>query len=408
MSLDVEKIRQDFPILSQKVFDRPIVYFDNGATTQKPSVVIDTVRRYYEEKNASIHRGVHFLSDRSTAIYENARERVRAFINAESSNEVIFTSGTTGSINALAFSFGERYVSGGDEVLVTEMEHHSNIVPWQLLCESSGATLRVAPMDDTGTLLLDGYERLLGPKTKLVALVHVSNSLGTVNPVKQMVRLAKKWEIPVLLDGAQAAPHQPIDVQDLGCDFYALSGHKMYGPTGIGVLYGRLEVLEGMPPYQGGGEMIRSVTFERTTYAPPPAKFEAGTPDIAGAIGLGATVDYLAGIGWGSIQGHERRLLSHALDQLATVPGIRMIGSAASRASVVSFVMDGIHAHDLGTILDQAGVAIRTGHHCTQPVMDFFGVPATARASFAFYNTLEEVDVLVNALTEARRVFGLC
>jgi cysteine desulfurase/selenocysteine lyase len=407
-SLDIQRVREDFPILHTEVRGKPLVYLDNAATSQKPRHVIDRLSRFFQEENANIHRGVYYLSERATAAYELAREKMRSFLNAPDSREIVFVRGTTEAINLVACSFGRGRLSAGDEIVISAMEHHSNIVPWQLLCESSGATLRVAPMDDTGTLLLDDYKRLLGPKTKLVALVHVSNSLGTVNPVKVMVELAKEWEIPVLLDGAQAAPHQPIDVQDLGCDFYALSGHKMFGPTGIGVLFGRLEMLEGMPPYQGGGEMIRSVTFERTTYAPPPAKFEAGTPDIAGAIGLGATVDYLEGIGWGSIQRHEQRLLSYALDQLVTVPGIRMIGSATSRASVVSFVMDGIHAHDLGTILDQAGVAIRTGHHCTQPVMDFFGVPATARASFAFYNTLEEVDVLVHALTEARRVFGLC
>ena len=405
---DIQRVREDFPILHTLVRGKPLVYLDNAATSQKPRHVIDRLSRFLQEENSNIHRGVYYLSERATAAYEQARERVRSFLNASDPREIVFVRGTTEAINLVACSFGRGRLGPGDEIVISAMEHHSNIVPWQLLCESGGAVLRVAPMDDTGTLLLDEYKRLLGAKTRLVALVHVSNSLGTVNPVKEMVELAKEWEVPVLLDGAQAAPHQPIDVQDLGCDFYALSGHKMFGPTGIGVLYGRLEMLEGMPPYQGGGEMIRSVTFERSTYAPPPAKFEAGTPDIAGAIGLGATVDYLEGIGWGSIQRHEQRLLSYALDQLSTVPGIRIIGSATSRASVVSFVMDGIHAHDLGTIVDQEGVAIRTGHHCTQPVMDFFGVPATARASFAFYNTLEEVDVLVNALKEARRVFGLC
>ncbi len=408
LALDVQRVREDFPILQSRVRGKPLVYLDNAATSQKPRHVIDSLSRFLQEENANIHRGVYYLSERATAAYELARHKLRSFLNAADPREIVFVRGTTEAINLVACSLGRGRLGPGDEIVISAMEHHSNIVPWQLLCESSGARLRVAPMDDTGTLLLDEYKGLLSAKTKLVALVHVSNSLGTVNPVKEMVGLAKQWGIPVLLDGAQAAPHQPIDVQDLGCDFYALSGHKMFGPTGIGVLYGRLEMLDEMPPYQGGGEMIRSVTFERTTYAPPPAKFEAGTPDIAGAIGLGATVDYLEGIGWGSIQRHEQRLVSYALDQLSAIPGVRIIGSATSRASVVSFVMDGIHAHDLGTILDQEGVAIRTGHHCTQPVMDFFGVPATARASFAFYNTLEEVDVLISGLSEARRVFGLC
>jgi cysteine desulfurase/selenocysteine lyase len=404
--LDVERVRADFPILSREIRGNPLVYLDNAATSQRPRAVIEAVSRFQAFENSNIHRGVYYLSEQATAAYEAAREKARRLVNAADAREMVFVRGTTEAINLVSCSFARSGLASGDEVVISAMEHHSNIVPWQLLCEMTGARLRVIPMDGTGTLQLDEYESMLGPQTKLVALVHVSNSLGTINPVKEMVATAKKWDIPVLVDGAQAAPHQPIDVRDLGCDFYALSGHKMFGPTGIGLLYGRLELLEAMPPYQGGGEMIRSVTFERTTYAPSPAKFEAGTPHISGAIGLGAAIDYLETVGWSSIQRHERTLLSHALDRLSAVPGLRIIGTAESRASVVSFVMDGIHAHDIGTIVDQRGVAIRTGHHCTQPVMDFFGVPATARASLAFYNTTQEIDALASALVEAREVFG--
>ena len=403
---DVGRIRGDFPILQREVRGKPLVYLDNAATTQKPSQVIEALTRYYVSQNANIHRGVYHLSELATAAYEEARGRAQLFLNAAHPEEVVFVRGTTEAINLVASSYGRSVLRHGDEVLISAMEHHSNIVPWQLLCDSTGARLRVAPIDRTGTLLLDEFEQAIGPRTKVVALVHVSNSLGTINPIEELVSVAKERGAVVLVDGAQAAPHMPVDVQRLGCDFYAISGHKMYGPTGIGLLYGRSELLEAMPPYQGGGEMIRSVTFEKTTYAPAPGKFEAGTPHIAGAVGLGAAIDYIERIGWSYIHEQETALLEHALEQLAGVPGLRIVGCAKERASVVSFVMDGIHAHDIGTIVDQEGVAIRTGHHCTQPVMDFFHLPATARASFAFYNTLSEVDILVRALKEAREVFG--
>ncbi|UCG86285.1 MAG: cysteine desulfurase [Gemmatimonadota bacterium] len=403
---DIRSVRDDFPILQRQVRGKPLVYLDNAATSQKPSQVIETLSRYYRSQNANIHRGVYYLSERATADYEAARVRAQRFLNAAQPEEVVFVRGATEAINLVVGSYGRSVLRSGDEVLISAMEHHSNIVPWQILCEAVGARLRVAPIDRAGTLPVDEFERALSPRTKIVAVVHVSNSLGTINPVKQLVSLAKESGAVVLVDGAQAAPHMQVDVQQLGCDFYTVSGHKMYAPTGIGLLYGRGELLEAMPPYQGGGEMIRSVAFEKTTYAPPPAKFEAGTPHIAGALGLGAAIEYIEQIGWGFIHEREASLLEHALERLATVPGLRFVGSARERASVVSFVMDGIHAHDIGTIVDQEGVAIRTGHHCTQPVMDFFRVPATARASFAFYNTLDEVDVLVRALQEAREVFG--
>ena len=403
---DVQRIRADFPLLQRMVRGKPLVYLDNAATSQKPSQVIEAVSRYYATQNSNVHRGVYYLSEQATAAYEGARVKAQRFLNAARTDEVVFVRGTTEAINLVASSYGRLVLEPGDDVVISAMEHHSNIVPWQLLCESVGAGLRVAPIDLTGTLLLEEFERALGPRTKIVALVHVSNSLGTINPIEQLVSLAKERGAVVLVDGAQAAPHMRVDVQRLGCDFYTISGHKMYGPTGIGLLYGRSELLEAMPPYQGGGEMIRSVTFERTTYAPPPTRFEAGTPHIAGSLGLGAAIDYIESIGWGFIHDQETALSEYALDQLSRVPGLRIVGSAEARAAVVSFVMDGIHAHDVGTIVDQAGVAIRTGHHCTQPVMDFFQVPATARASFAFYNTLGEVDILVRALKEAREVFG--
>ncbi|MEJ2237686.1 MAG: cysteine desulfurase [Gemmatimonadales bacterium] len=405
-ALDILRIRRDFPLLGQTIRGKPLVYLDNAATSQKPTSVVDCISRFYSSENANIHRGVYQLSERATAAYEAARCKAQRFLGAKSASEIVFVRGTTEAINLVANSYGRSVFRAGDEVVISGMEHHSNIVPWQLLCESLGANLRVVPLDASGTLLMDEYERCLGPRTKLVALVHVSNSLGTINPVKELVAKAKERGAAVLLDGAQAAPHMPIDVQDIGCDFYAISGHKMFGPTGIGILYGREELLKAMPPYQGGGEMIRTVTFEGTTFAPPPSRFEAGTPHIAGAVGLGAAIGYMDGIGWELIQGQEAALLEYALTQLQTVPGLRIIGSAESRAGVVSFIMEGVHAHDIGTIVDQEGVAIRTGHHCTQPVMDFFGVPATARASFAFYNTIEEVDVLIGALRKARKVFG--
>ncbi len=405
-TIDIAQIRQDFPALHQQVRGKPLTYLDNAATSQKPKQVIEALSRYYSYQNSNIHRGVYYLSEQATAAYEAARVKAQRFLNAANPAEVVFVRGTTEAINLVASSYGRLVLQPGDEVVISAMEHHSNIVPWQLLCESVGANLRVAPIDTSGTLIISEYEKLLGPRVKIVALVHVSNSLGTINDVKHLVGLAKEQSAVVLIDGAQAAPHMPIDVQDIGCDFYTVSGHKMYGPTGIGVLYGRIELLETMPPYQGGGEMIRSVTFEKTTYAPPPAKFEAGTPHIAGAIGMGVAIEYLEQLGWDFVREQERVLLEYALERLATVPGLQVIGSAESRASVISFTVDGIHAHDIGTIVDQEGVAIRTGHHCTQPIMDFFGVPATARASFAFYNTVEEVDTLTKALMEAREVFG--
>jgi cysteine desulfurase/selenocysteine lyase len=405
-ALDVDRVRGDFPILGQSIRGKRLVYLDNAATTQKPRQVIDALSRYYSFENSNIHRGVYYLSERATAAYERARVSAQQFLNAQRPEEIVFVRGTTEAINLVASSFGHSAIGEGDEIVLSAMEHHSNIVPWQLTAEQVGATLRVIPMDESGTLIQDEYEKCLGPKTKLVALVHVSNSLGTVNPVREMTAKAHEHGIPVLIDGAQAAAHDKIDVLDIGCDFYAISGHKMFGPTGIGVLYGRAELLSSMRPYQGGGEMIRSVSFEGTTYADAPAKFEAGTPHIAGAIGLGAAIAYVQELGWDAIQNHEMALLKHAMKRLNEVSGLEIVGRATEHAAVISFVLDGVHAHDVGTIVDQEGVAIRTGHHCTQPVMDFFGLPATARASFAFYNTMEEVDLLVDALHRVREVFG--
>jgi cysteine desulfurase/selenocysteine lyase len=402
----VGALRADFPILETTVRGKPLVYLDNAATSQKPRAVIETLRRYYESENANVHRGVYYLSERATAAYEAAREKARAFLNAREAREIVFVRGTTEAINLVASSWGRGSLQAGDEVLISAMEHHSNIVPWQLLCEERGARLRVIPMDRRGTLLLDAYEGLLGERTKIVAVSHVSNSLGTVNPVKEITRLARARGIPVLVDGAQGAPHLRLDVQDLGCDFYTVSGHKMFGPTGIGVLYGRSGLLEGMPPYQGGGDMIKSVTFAKTTFAEPPARFEAGTPHIAGAIGLGAAIDYLSGLDRDLLAAHEEDLVAYATTRLAEIPGVQIIGTAARKVGVVSFVLEGIHAHDIGTIVDQEGVAIRTGHHCTQPVMDFFGVAATARASVAFYNTRADIDALVAAVQHVRSVFA--
>jgi cysteine desulfurase / selenocysteine lyase len=404
-ALDVTRLRADFPALHLTVRGKPLVYLDNAATSQKPRAVLDALRRYYEEGNANVHRGVHYLSEHATAAYEGAREAARGFLNAREAREVIFVRGTTEGVNLVASSFGRANLKPGDEVLVSAMEHHSNIVPWQLICEERGAKLRVIPMNRHGELLLDEYEKCLGPRTRMVAVVHVSNSLGTINPIREMVQLAHARGIPVLVDGAQAAPHLPIDVRALGCDFYTVSGHKMFGPTGIGLLYGRAELLEAMPPYQGGGDMIRSVTFERTTFAPLPAKFEAGTPHIAGTVGLAAAIDYLSRLDREAVAAHEQDLLAYATDRLSAEPGIRLIGTAPHKAAVVSFVVEGVHAHDVGTVVDQEGVAIRTGHHCTQPVMEFFGVPATARASFAFYNTRDDVDSLVAAIRKVHRVF---
>ena len=403
---DVERVRRDFPILSTKVHGRPLVYLDNGATSQKPRAVIDAISRYYETGNANVHRGVYALSEAATAAYEGTRARVARFLNAPDDREIIYVRGTTEAINLVASSFGRLRVNAGDQILVSAMEHHSNIVPWQILAEQTGATLKVIPMNQAGELRLEEYVKLLTERTRIVAVAHISNSLGTINPVKEMASLAHARGVPVLVDGAQGAPHLAVDVQDLDCDFYTVSGHKMFGPTGIGVLYGKAALLEAMPPYQGGGDMIRSVTFARTTYAPIPAKFEAGTPDIAGVVGLGAAVEYLGTLDRHAALAHEQDLLAYATERLATVPGLKIIGTAAHKASVISFVLEGIHAHDVGTIVDQAGVAIRTGHHCTQPVMEFFGVPATARASFVFYNTRSEVDALAEALKGVRKVFG--
>jgi cysteine desulfurase/selenocysteine lyase len=405
-SFDVEKIRRDFPILKMKVQGHPLVYLDNAATSQKPQSVIDALVRYYEGENANIHRGVHYLSQIATEAFEQARETVRAFVNAARASEIIFTRGTTEAINLVAHSYGRANVGAGDEVLITAMEHHSNIVPWQMLCEEKGAKLRVAPMNDEGELLLEEFKKLLNPRTKVVAVGHVSNALGTINPLKEMIAAAHTLGIPVVVDGAQAVPHLAVDVQDLDADFYAFSGHKMYGPTGIGVLYGKTALLEAMPPYQGGGDMISSVTFEKTTYNKLPYKFEAGTPDMAGAAGLKAAIEYMNGIGIAKIAAHEHELLEYATEVIGSLPGVRLIGTAREKASVLSFVLDEVHPHDIGTILDQEGIAVRTGHHCAQPVMERFHIPATVRASFAVYNTKAEIDALARAIQKVHEVFA--
>jgi cysteine desulfurase/selenocysteine lyase len=405
-AFDVQAIRADFPALDQLVHGKPLVYLDNAATTQKPAVVLDVLRRYYELDNANVHRGVHLLSERATAAYEGARETIRAFINAQSVREIVFTRNATEAINLVARSWADVNLKPGDEVLITAMEHHSNIVPWQLACARTGAVLRVAPMDDRGDLLMDEFERLVTERTKMVAVVHVSNALGTVNPVDKIVAAAHRVGAVALVDGSQAVHHMPTDVQQLGADFYAFTGHKIYGPTGIGVLYGREQALEAMPPFLGGGDMIRTVTFEGSTWNDLPYKFEAGTPDISGAIGLGAAIDYVRSIGFDAIESHEAALLSRASDELAKVEGLHLVGTARRKNGVVSFVLDGIHPHDIGTIVDREGVAIRTGHHCAQPVMDRFGIPATARASFAVYNTMSDVDALVAAVRRASALLG--
>ncbi len=405
LGFDVARLRDDFPILRRQVHGKPLVYLDNAATSQKPHCVIDGESRYYAELNANIHRGVHALSQQATDAYEGARDTVRRFINAAHREEIVFVRGTTEAINLVAASYGQR-LRPGDEILITEMEHHSNIVPWQLLCERSGALLRVAPIDDSGELRLDEFERLLGARTRLVAVTHVSNALGSINAVKHIVELAHDKGIVVLVDGAQAAPHLAIDVRALDCDFYAFSSHKLYGPTGTGVLYGKRALLEAMPPYQGGGDMIRTVTFAKTTYNDLPYKFEAGTPNIAGVIGLGMAIDYLSTVGLDAIATHEHDLLAYATEQAHTVPGLRLIGTAKHKAGILSFVLDGVHPHDAGTILDGEGVAVRTGHHCAMPVMAHFDVPATVRASFALYNTRAEVDALFCAVRRVQEVFG--
>ena len=405
-SFDVERVRADFPILRERVYGRPLVYLDNAATSQKPESVIQAIGDYYRRDNANIHRGVHLLSQRATEEYEAVRAKVQSFLNARESSEIVFVRGATEAINLVAQAYGREHVGAGDEVLITAMEHHSNIVPWQILCQEKGAVLRVAPINDRGELLVEEFESLLNPRTKFVSVAHVSNALGTVNPVKWIVRMAHAMNIPVLVDGAQAAPHQPIDVLDLDCDFYVFSGHKVYGPTGIGALYGKAALLEEMPPYQGGGDMISSVTFEKTTYNRIPYKFEAGTPDISGVIGLGAAIAYVEELGMSAISAHEHELLTYATERIGEVNGIRLVGTAREKAGVLSFVMDSIHPHDIGTILDQEGIAVRTGHHCAQPVMDRFGIPATVRASFALYNTRDEVEALVDGIEKVREILG--
>ncbi len=402
----LEQIRADFPILQRRVRDnKPLVYLDNAATTQKPQSVIEALTRFYSHYNSNIHRGVHALSEAATEAYETARKKVQTFLNAAHSHEIIFTRGTTESINLVALSFGSRFLEDGDEVLLTQMEHHANIVPWQLLQRFKNIKIKVIPITEEGTLDLNALDTLLTEKTRLLAFTHVSNALGTVNPVKKLIRWAKENGLYVLVDGAQAVPHLPVDVQDLQVDFYVFSGHKIYGPTGIGVLYGKTELLEAMPPYQGGGDMIKRVTFEKTLFNDLPMKFEAGTPNIAGAIGLGAAIDYIQQVGYDFIQQQEQQLLDHATRLLSEIPEIKIIGTAKEKAAVVSFVCEGVHPHDIGTLLDLEGVAVRAGHHCAQPVMDFYGLSATVRASFAFYNTMEEVEYFVQALKKAIRFF---
>ncbi|HXY06539.1 MAG TPA: cysteine desulfurase [Terriglobales bacterium] len=403
---DVERVRADFPILAQTVHGHKLVYLDNAATSHKPKAVLDAILHYYQCDNANIHRGVHYLSERATEEYEAARNVVQAFLHAGRASEIIFVRSATEAINLVAQTYGRVNVGRGDEVLITAMEHHSNIVPWQLLCEEKDAKLRVAPINDRGELILEEFEALLGARTKIVAVGHVSNALGTVNPVGEIVRLAHQKNIPVLVDGAQAVPHMAVNVQELDCDFYAFSGHKVYGPTGIGALYGKAALLDRMPPYQGGGDMISSVTFEKTVYNKVPHKFEAGTPHMAGAVGLRAALEYLDRLGLDAIAAYEHELLTYATERVSAIPGVRLIGTAREKAGVLSFVMDGVHPHDIGTILDQEGIAIRTGHHCAQPVMERFGVDATARASISFYNTNEEIDRLVEGIQKVREVFG--
>jgi cysteine desulfurase/selenocysteine lyase len=402
---DVTRIREDFPILAQRVRGKPLIYLDNAASAQKPQTVIDAISRFYSTSYANIHRGIHWLSERATEAYESARVRVQRFLGAAEAKEIIFVRGTTEAINLVAQTYGRTHLKVGDEILISAMEHHSNLVPWQMLCEATGAVLRVIPINDAGELLLDAYERLLSAKTKLVAIAHVSNVLGSINPIRQIVDLAHRRDVPVLVDGAQAVPHLAVDVQALGCDFYACSGHKLFGPTGIGVLYGKASLLEAMPPYQGGGHMIRSVTFEKTTYNTVPARFEAGTSNIAGAVGLGAAIEYVSTIGLEAISAYEGDLLTYATEQVSKIPGARLIGTAQAKVGVLSFVVDGVHPHDLGTFLDNEGIAIRAGHHCAQPLMTRFGVPATARASLAFYNTRGEVDALVAGICRAIEFF---
>jgi len=406
LNFDIKKIRADFPILNEKVYDKPLIYLDNGATTQKPQVVIDTLQEIYAKKNSSIHRGIHFLSEQMTEAYEEARDTVREFINARSTTEIIFTHGATSAINAVAFSFGEKYVMEGDEVLISEMEHHSNIVPWQMLCERKEAILKVIPFDDNGELLMEEYKKLLTPKTKIVAVTYASNSLGTVNPVKEITRLAHEKNVPVLIDGAQIVQHGKVDVQEIGCDFFVFSGHKVFGPTGIGVLYGREELLEELPPYQGGGDMVDCVKMEKTTYNELPYKFEAGTMHYTGAIGMAKALDYLGTVGIKNIAAYESELLAYTTQKLEEVEGLRTYGNAAQKINVFSFLLEGVHPYDAGMVLDKLGIAVRTGTHCTQPVMDHFNISGTIRASMVMYNTFEEIDMLVYGLHRVKKMFS--
>ena len=406
VAFDVESVRAQFPALSLEVYGKPLVYLDSAASAQKANSILEAEMRCYREYYANVHSGVHYLSIAATAAYEGARSKVQRLLNAPSAREIIFVRGTTEGINLVAATYGRQHVGEGDEVLLTTLEHHSNIVPWQLLCEERGACLKVAPIDDSGTVIYEEYEALLSERTKVVAVGHVSNALGTINPVREIIAAAHRVGARVLIDGAQAVPHMAVDVQELDCDFYAFSGHKAFGPTGIGALYGKSELLESMPPYEGGGEMISSVTFEKTEFREPPARFEAGTPNIAGAVALGAVADFLEGVGYDAITAHEEDLLSYATAALENVPGLELLGTAKKKAGVLSFLMDGVHAHDVGTIVDREGVAIRVGHHCAQPVMDRFGIPATAQASLALYNTREDIDRLVEALGKVREVFG--
>ena len=402
---EVESLREDFPILKQRVHGNPLVYLDNAATSQKPKEVIDAIADYYSSYNSNVHRGVHRLSEQATEAYEGTREVIRDFINASDQREIIFVRGTTEGINLVSNSFGNAFIHEGDEIIISEMEHHSNIVPWQILCQEKKAELKVIHFNDDGELLLDEYERLLSPRTKLVSITHVSNALGTINPVKIIIEMAHSRGVPVLIDGAQAIPHSPVDVRELDCDFYVFSGHKVFGPTGIGVLYGKAEYLDSMPPFQGGGDMIKSVTLEKTIYNDLPYKFEAGTPNIAGVIGLGAALEYVSRVGPERIAGYEHVLLSYATEALSSVEHLRLVGTAREKAAVLSFIVDDVHAHDVGTVLDREGVAIRTGHHCAQPVMQHFGITATSRASLAFYNTKSDIDALVKALYKVIEVF---
>jgi len=405
-SLDVSAIRKEFPILAQQVHGKPLVYLDSAATSQKPRCVIEALTRFYRMDNANIHRGVHELSERSTLAFEAARGKVRGFLNAANTREIVFVRGATEGINLLAQTYGRTHVGAGDEIVISALEHHSNIVPWQMLCEEKKAVLRVIPINDRGEIELDAFEKLLNPRTRLVAVSHVSNALGTINSVREIVQRAHEFNVPVLIDGCQAVPHMNVDVRNLDCDFYVFSGHKVFGPTGIGVLYGKEKLLEGMPPWQGGGDMIRSVTFEKTTYNDLPYKFEAGTPNIAGVIGLGAAIDYLDQIGMDAIAAYEHDLMEYGTRALENISGLRLVGTAREKAGVLSFVLDGVHPHDAGTILDREGVAVRTGHHCAQPVMDRFGVSSTTRASLAFYNTREDIDALVAGIHKVKAVFA--